>query len=100
MAQLPDSIVEGLVWVANERKLCKVTASVSSALIADLEGNDHATQGVEHLSIYEMGAMEVAVCTKTLDQRRCRIERDERLQHRGAVNDQHRSAVASRADGG
>jgi hypothetical protein len=52
VAQLPDSVVEGLVAVADERELVEVGASVSGALVAYLASDAHPAECMQQLGVY------------------------------------------------
>jgi hypothetical protein len=99
VAKLPDSIVEGLVAVADECELGEIAKRIFSALDADLIVHAHPPECVQQLSVYEVRPMQVAVSGEARDQSRGGVARDECLEHRRGIDYEHLSvAVAIGAD--
>jgi ParD-like antitoxin of type II ParDE toxin-antitoxin system len=89
VAQFPDSIIEWLVAIADEREFGEVAEGIGGALVAYLASDAHPAECMKQLGVYQMRGMEVAVCGEALDQTRHGVPRRERLQHGRRVNHEH-----------
>jgi hypothetical protein len=96
VAELPDAVAEGVVWVAREREVGEVGSSVGGALLVQLAPGGHAAQGVEDLDVDQMGCVQVAVTREAFDQPGRRLAGDQRRQRGRGIDDEHRAVSCGR----
>ncbi len=87
--------------VARQGKVSQIAAGIRCTIRSDETVALEASQRVKELDIDEVRRVEIAVLGQALDQSPRRPSSDDRVEHRGGVDNEHRSAaIAAFADGG